>query len=360
MKKLGKKLFFLTIWICTVSMTAAAGGLVTGASRGYQPGDKVLWATDFRNCPVGEMPEGFDRFRGTPECVKYNDHIWVSASTPAELELYKKIDLGREDFSIEFTVIIYASGDHFKLNLFKKGPKTKGWDKEVAGRTLDVQMKYCEINVGGIGRVAIRRGCRKKPFHFAIQVRRGQYRLYLNGKRLTAAPWPLKKDENVSGFSFFRNDFDAKPYDVLISDIKVTKYTKQEAKPTPEQLGIRVEKTAEGSKLTVPEKVLFDFNKFTLKPEARKALDAVARYIRTHPAKKIVVTGYTDNIGTDAYNLKLSLQRAQSVADYLMDCGKVPSRLFKIVGRGKADPIADNSTEEGRAKNRRVEIRLIK
>ncbi len=352
-----KRLFVL---ILAFLFSLSAGDLVTGVSRGYQPGDKVLWSSDFRNCPVGEIPEGFDRFRGTPECVKYNDYIWVSASTPAELELYKKIDLGKEDFSIEFTVINYASGAHFKLNIFKKGPKTKGWDKEVAGRTLDVQMKYCEINVGGIGRVATRRGCRKKPFHFAIQVRRGQYRLYLNGKRLASAPWLLKEGESVSGFSFFRDDFDAKPYDVLISDIKVTKYTQKEAKPTPEQLGIKVEQITEGSKLTVPEKVLFDFNKFILKPEAKKALDAVARYIRTHPAKKIIVIGYTDNIGTDAYNLKLSLQRAQSVADYLMDCGKVPAELFKIVGRGKADPIADNATEEGRAKNRRVEIRLIK
>ncbi len=125
-------------------------------------------------------------------------------------------------------------------------------------------------------------------------------------------------------------------------------------------MGITVQKTGKGSILTVPERVLFDFNKFILKPQAKKALDVVADYIRSHPARQIVVTGYTDNVGTDAYNLRLSLQRAQSVADYLMDCGRIDPKLFKIVGKGKANPIADNATEKGRAKNRRVEIRLAR
>ncbi|HHD77397.1 MAG TPA: OmpA family protein, partial [Campylobacteraceae bacterium] len=126
------------------------------------------------------------------------------------------------------------------------------------------------------------------------------------------------------------------------------------------KLGISVNKNKEGMKLTVPEKVLFDFNKFILKPEAKIALSVVADIIRENPARKIVVTGYTDNIGSDAYNLRLSLQRAQSVADYMIYCEKINPKRFKIVGKGKENPVASNATEEGRAKNRRVEIELVR
>ena len=153
---------------------------------------------------------------------------------------------------------------------------------------------------------------------------------------------------------------DARAYDTLISSIKVTKYTEGEPKPTPEKLGIGMKKTKEGMKLTIPEKILFDFNRFILKPEAKEALSVIGDIIRENKAGNIIVTGYTDNIGSDAYNLKLSLQRAQSVADYLIYCEKANPKLFEIEGKGKADPVTPNSTEEGRAKNRRVEIRLIK
>ena len=349
------------LWAMLLPALLFGGGLVTGATKytRFESGDKVLFETDFHQCPVGEIPEGFDRIEGAVECVKYNDHIWVAPSAKGRIKLWKKIDLGREDFSMEFTVIRYGSGDDLVLDLFKDD--RSGWDKKRIKRSLKYAMGYCEIHLEGLGLARTVKPCNKKPMHFAIQVRRHQMRLFLNGKRLVALPWPLKKGEKVSGFSISRGDsYFPKPYDVLISDIKVAEYTHKEAKPTPEKLGIGVKKTKEGMKLTVPEKVLFDFNKFTLKPEAKEALSVVADIIREHPARKIVVTGYTDNVGSDAYNLKLSLQRAQSVADYLIDCEKVDPGLFKIVGRGKKNPIASNATKEGQAKNRRVEIRLIK
>ncbi|WP_353661712.1 OmpA family protein [Hydrogenimonas sp. SS33] len=357
MKKWVGKLLFLAM----LSPWLLAGGLVTGATKyaKFESGDKVLFQSDFHECPVGEVPEGFDKIEGAVECVKYNDHIWVAPSAQAPFSLEKKIDLGSGDFSIEFTVMRYQGGGDFAFELFKNDKS--GWDKKKIDRSLKYAMQYCELYLGGLGMVTRFRRCEKRALHFAIQVRRHQMRLYLNGKRLVSVPWNLRKEESVSGFIMSRRGgYAPKPYDTLITDIKVAKYTKKEAKPTPEKLGISVKKTKEGMKLTVPEKILFDFNKFILKPEAKEALSVVGDIIRENPAKKIVVTGYTDNVGSDKYNLKLSLQRAQSVADYLIYCEKVDPKLFKIEGRGKADPVASNATEEGRAKNRRVEIRLIK
>ena len=75
-------------------------------------------------------------------------------------------------------------------------------------------------------------------------------------------------------------------------------------------------------------------------------------------ADKIVITGYTDNTGEAAYNSTLSLQRAEAVRDYLISLGADPKK-FQVSGAGEAKPIADNTTPEGRAKNRRVEVEVV-
>jgi outer membrane protein OmpA-like peptidoglycan-associated protein len=104
-------------------------------------------------------------------------------------------------------------------------------------------------------------------------------------------------------------------------------------------------------------KVLFDFNKANLKPEAIKQLAPVVQVIKDQPGVRILVVGHTDSIGSDAYNLKLSQRRAESVAAYLAQNG-APRQNIKTEGLGKRQPIASNATTEGRAQNRRVEITL--
>jgi len=101
--------------------------------------------------------------------------------------------------------------------------------------------------------------------------------------------------------------------------------------------------------------VLFDFNKYTLKPETREKLAKVSGILLAYPSLKLQVEGYTDNIGSDEYNQKLSEQRAGSVRDYLVS-QSVADANVTAQGLGKSDPIADNSTSQGRAQNRRVEL----
>jgi len=111
--------------------------------------------------------------------------------------------------------------------------------------------------------------------------------------------------------------------------------------------------------LTVSSAVLFDFNSYALKPEAKKVLDEVASYVVNTPYQKVVVEGHTDDVGSEDYNLKLSRQRARSVADYLIAKGVDPEKV-EVVGYGESKPKYPNTTEENRAKNRRVEIKLLK
>lgn len=104
-------------------------------------------------------------------------------------------------------------------------------------------------------------------------------------------------------------------------------------------------------------KVLFDFNKATLKPEAKKQLVGVLQALKEQPSLQTQIVGHTDGIGSDAYNMKLSQRRAESVANYLVQSG-APRQAIKTEWRGKREPIASNATADGRAQNRRVEITL--
>lgn len=101
--------------------------------------------------------------------------------------------------------------------------------------------------------------------------------------------------------------------------------------------------------------VLFDFNKSTLQPASDGVLQQVATLIAANPALKIEIQGHTDNVGGDAYNQSLSEARARSVMGWLSTHGIAAARMT-AKGYGKTMPVADNGTDEGRAKNRRVEI----
>jgi outer membrane protein OmpA-like peptidoglycan-associated protein len=101
--------------------------------------------------------------------------------------------------------------------------------------------------------------------------------------------------------------------------------------------------------------VLFDFNKYTLKPVAREKLAKVAGILLAYPGLKIQLEGHTDSVGSDEYNMKLSQQRADSVRDYLVSQG-VPGNTITSTGLGKADPVASNDTASGRQQNRRVDM----
>lgn len=103
--------------------------------------------------------------------------------------------------------------------------------------------------------------------------------------------------------------------------------------------------------------VLFAFNKSDLTPAARSELDSLMAKLQNADVVSIKVVGHTDSVGSDAYNQALSERRASSVADYLLSQGLAPNKLTSE-GKGESEPIADNESEEGRAKNRRVELHI--
>ena len=112
--------------------------------------------------------------------------------------------------------------------------------------------------------------------------------------------------------------------------------------------------------IVILEKIEFDFDKATIKPESLPIVDAVAKVMKDHPEIQLIeVQGHTDNKGSPFYNRQLSDKRAKAVKDALIKRG-VEAKRLRSKGYGQAKPIADNKTDEGRATNRRVQFDIIK
>ena len=129
--------------------------------------------------------------------------------------------------------------------------------------------------------------------------------------------------------------------------------------PRPQYPGGVTEPVIESQVITLSDAgdVLFATNQSDLTPAAKSQLDALMSRLQGADVASIKVVGHTDNVGTDAYNQALSERRANSVADYLLSKGVAPNKVSSE-GKGESEPVAENDTEEGRAKNRRVDLHI--
>jgi outer membrane protein OmpA-like peptidoglycan-associated protein len=133
---------------------------------------------------------------------------------------------------------------------------------------------------------------------------------------------------------------------------------KQQMEQATRGTGIDVTRTADNQlKLNIPSDAGFDVNSSAVKPVLGNVLGSFATSLQNDPNARLTIIGHTDSTGSPAINNPLSVDRAQSVRDYLAARGVSVNRM-DAVGRGEREPIADNNTESGRAQNRRVEIFL--
>ena len=126
----------------------------------------------------------------------------------------------------------------------------------------------------------------------------------------------------------------------------------EKPKPAPE----KPKPVAE--KVTFAADVLFDFDKAVIKPEGKSKLDDISNKTKGVNLEVVIAIGHADSVGSDAYNQRLSVRRAESVKAYLVSKGIEANRVY-TEGKGEKQPVASNKTAEGRAKNRRTEIEVI-
>jgi len=133
---------------------------------------------------------------------------------------------------------------------------------------------------------------------------------------------------------------------------------KQAAEIEKDLAGARVERIGEGIKITFDSGLLFDVNKFDVKPASRENLVNLAVILNKYPDTLILIEGHTDSTGPDDYNMTLSQNRANAVAAVLAG-QQVDATRFTVIGYGEGQPLYDNETVEGRQGNRRVDIAIM-
>ena len=132
----------------------------------------------------------------------------------------------------------------------------------------------------------------------------------------------------------------------------------QQAKEIGDRIpGATVERVGEGIAVTFASGILFPYDSDVLLPAARTNLDELANSLNRYPNSSVMIVGHTDSDGTDSYNQGLSERRARSASAYLQSRGVAASRI-SAVGRGETEPVASNAAEEGKARNRRVEVAI--
>ena len=131
---------------------------------------------------------------------------------------------------------------------------------------------------------------------------------------------------------------------------------KREMEQATAGTGVEVVKTSDNRlKLDIPSDISFDTGSAEIKPDFRPILDSFATSLNNNPVTRVTIVGHTDSSGSDAINNPLSLNRATSTRDYLVNRGVSSNRII-VDGRGSREPVASNDTAENRARNRRVEI----
>jgi OOP family OmpA-OmpF porin len=128
--------------------------------------------------------------------------------------------------------------------------------------------------------------------------------------------------------------------------------------PAPAPAAAAAAPATVATKVTYAADAFFDFNKSVVKPDGKAKLDDLVGKIKGINLEVIIAVGHTDAVGGDAYNQKLSVRRSEAVKAYLVSKGIEKNRVY-TEGKGEKQPVADNKTAEGRAKNRRVEIEVV-
>ena len=123
------------------------------------------------------------------------------------------------------------------------------------------------------------------------------------------------------------------------------------------QVEVPLQMIEAGNKVVL-KNIFFDTNKFDIKPESKIEMQKLILFLADNPAVTIEISGHTDNMGNDALNQTLSQNRAKEVYQYLLTKG-VPAARLTYKGYGKTQPIASNTTEDGRRQNRRTEFKII-
>lgn len=327
----------------------------------FVPGDKILLYDDFSVDNIGDFPAKWNT-NGSGQVVQFegNDNKWFFMANKSFMVPDFNADL-TENYTIEFDVkglnISKNTSSQAKLNITLSDNAKLGWGDNYA----NVVLGFCQyiapgVNVsnyfqGDADRIQnnISRDFRKVLLdvaHISIAVNGQRYRMWVNESKVVDLPRFISKPELIKNLKFNIAGFSEDKYGerLLITNLKIAEGG----------VDLRSKLLKEGKFSTTG--ILFDSGSDKIKPESYGTLKMIADALNQEASMKILIVGHTDADGSDTANLELSKKRAASVKEALTNDFGVSDANLDTDGKGENEPVDDNATTEGKAKNRRVEF----
>lgn len=337
----------------------------------FIPGDSILYAEDFQQEELGELP------------VKWNTNGSGEVSTldkfPGRwLRLHKQFTYLTanqqkfgDNYTIEFDFILQLKNNGWMYPEFQVGVFASGEEDNTANTFLKDYEKngalkatiypaeynnsktrlqsYLEKKNYYTSETKAYEALEKsygKPVHVAIQVQKERFRMWINGDKIFDAPKavPANQVMNQLFFEVSPTNYAEEQYGVFVGNIKVAT-----GKPDTRH------KLVEEGKFST-NGILFDFQSAVIKPESYGVVKEIASVLKEYGTIKVKVVGHTSSDGDDNANMELSRKRAAAVKDLLVSEFSIDAARIETEGKGESQPVADNKTKEGKVANRRVEF----
>lgn len=330
-------------------------------SSDFKRGEMILFQDDFQGETIGEFPSKWDMFQGTVETKTLGGVKAINMTDNAQVQPLIK-EQGAylpEEFTIEYDFYYWNQKDDVALNDVKlilaitKDRSEFPGEGNDSGELTAFVLKHgvCDSREHGYLFNGNHEGSFEYSFkkgwnHVALSFNKRALKVYFNDKRVVNLPrvnqpaWMcFQVPFDYENLTFIRN--------VVIAKGAVALYDRHAQDMSA------VEKAIQETGQFVTNNILFDTGKATLKQESMIEIMKVADYMKKNPSARFEVQGHTDNQGSDKINDPLSQQRAEAIVKALEGLG-VDGFNLRAVGKGSHEPVADNKTEAGRAKNRRV------
>lgn len=340
----------------------------------FVPGEKIIYAEDFSQDQIGELPIGWNT-NGTAEVVTLENQEgrWLQIHK-SFLYLTNNTKEFGENFTIEFDAILKLKNNGWGFPELSFGILTSGTLSTTDNSLLKDLSQFSSVTAtilpgaASVSRLKLESKVEKtsyfvsqakdykelenyygKPIHIAIQVQKERCRVWVNEVKAFDAPKavPLEQKMNQLFFKLSHTNYAEADYGIFIGNIKL-------ATGLPDTRHKLIE---EGKFSTTG--ILFDVNAATIKPESAGVLAEIAAVLKENPSLKIKVVGHTSSDGDDKANMDLSKKRADAVKHALTKDYSIDALLIETDGKGEKEPVGDNKTKEGKIQNRRVEFTKI-
>lgn len=348
-----------------------ASSVVSYSKFDFVPGEKVLYAEDFSQDAIGELPLTWNASgKGEVMTIAGQQGKWLRAFENTTYLTGNKKNFG-ENYTIEFDLMFYFEPKvkgyvmpHWKMGLFSSGAEDAGGNAFLkqhdqlnnteltfafnsnGGARLESRAKRAQTLMSDRMELGDMMPSYNKVIHYSIQVQKSRFRLWMNERKVFDIPRAINVGDTMNQLYFHLegSNYQEEEVGLFVSNIKI-------ATGLPDT---RHKLLDEGKFSTTG--ILFDVNAATIKPESYGVLKEIAGVLLEHKEVRVKITGHTDSDGADAANLELSKKRAEAVKAALAKDFGVDTASMETDGKGETKPVADNKTKEGKAQNRRVEF----